>query len=283
MDYSVKGELSVVNKITEGGMNIDVLALLKAFWRNILVILLVALICGAGAFAYTYFCIAPSYEATVTCYISTTSSYSIGGTSVSFSSGDLYLSQALTGPYFEILNSRTTLEEVIEEAGLTYDNGRPYSPDTLRGMIRTEASEDAGGIFRVTARSANAALSEKIANTIAKVLPDRVAEIIDGSTIRIVDYAIIPAARSSPSNTGNAAKGAFAGVILSCLVIFLLQLKNAGSDAPITSADDLRVLFPDIQILAVIPDMRRREKNGDRNVYSSAYNAGYYKSSHKGA
>lgn len=272
----------MIKKVTEGGLDIDIAALLRAFWRNALVILLAALICGAGAFAYTFFYIEPSYDATITCYISN-SSYSIGSTSFSISTSDLYVSQMLTGTYLEILNSRTTLEEVIEEAGLTYDNGQPYSPDNLRMMIKTEASQDAGGIFRVTVRSSNAALSEKIANTIAKVLPDRVTEIIDGSTIRIVDYAIIPAARSSPSNAMNSAIGAFAGIVLSCLVIFLLTLKNAGSDAPITSSDDLRVLFPDIQILAVIPDMRRREKNGDRNVYSSAYNAGYYKSSHKGA
>ena len=111
-----------------------------------------------------------------------------------------------------------------------------------------------------------------IANTIAKILPDRISEIVDGSSVRIVDYAIIPSHRSSPSMVKNTAMGILAGGFLAAAWVVVRFLLNDKSKMMIQSADDLRAAYPDMMVLAMIPDMRVSDK---KNGYYSNY---YYSS-----
>lgn len=252
-----------MTKNKDGEIEIDLLQLFRALWRNALVLILVALILGGAAFAGTYMFISPKYEATAKLYVNN-STVSIGSASVSISSGELTAAQTLVKTYIEILKSRTTLNEVIDESGVA------YTVEELTKMIN--ASEIAGtGIFGVTVESESPTEAELIANTVAKVLPDRIADIVEGSSVRIVDYAIVPAHRASPSYTKNTAIGALAGFVLVAGIICLREILNAQEDVIISSSDDLTELYPDIPVLAVIPDMRSASKKGYYSAYSSYY------------
>ena len=108
------------------------------------------------------------------------SSFSFGSTSFSISSSELSASNSLVNTYIYILKSRTTLEDVISKAGL------PYTYEELSKMITTNAVSGTAA-FDVTVRSLSPTEAEHIANTIAQVLPERIAEIVDGfaSTMRL--------------------------------------------------------------------------------------------------
>ena len=125
------------------------------------------------------------------------------------------------------------------------------------------------GAFEVTVTSNNPAEAELIANTIAQILPDRISEIVDGSSVRIVDYAVIPSHRAGPSMVKNTAVGILAGGFLAAAVVILRFLLDDRSKVMIKSADELREMYPDIQVLAMIPDMRVSEKKS--GYYSSYY------------
>lgn len=237
---------------------IDLLELAQVLWKNILAIALVAMIVGAAAFGYTVACITPTYQATVSLYVNK-SSVSIGSGSFS---AQLSSSGELVPTYLYILKSRTTLEDVIQEAGVN------YSSSQLRGMI-SSAGVSGTGAFEVTVTSANPAEAELIANTIAKVLPDRISEIVDGSAVRIVDYAIIPAHRSSPNIGKNTMMGILAGAAVSAGLVILRSMLDDRRKVMIQSADELRDMYPDTRVLAVIPDMRLSEKK--YGYYSSYY------------
>ena len=88
-------------------------------------------------------------------------------------------------------------------------------------------------------------------NTIARILPDKIADIVVGSDVRIVDYAVVPSHRFSPSYTKNTAIGAILGIVLSGAVIIGVYLL----DENIRSEEYLTQTYPDIPLLAVIPDM----------------------------
>ena len=240
--------------------SIDLLALIKALWKNILIIALVAVIFGSAAFGYTAFMVEPQYQATASLYVNN-SSFSLGATSFSITSADLSASNSLVSVYLYILKSRTTMEDVIKEAGLS------YTPDELSKMVSAKGVTSTGA-FEVTVTSANPSEVELIANTIAKILPDRISEIVDGSSVRIVDYAIIPSHRSGPSMVKNTAIGILAGGFLAAAVVVLRFLLDDKSKMMINSADELREMYPDIQVLAMIPDMRVSEK---KNGYYSSY------------
>ncbi len=242
-------------------IEIDLLALVKVLWSRALVLVLTALITGAATFAVTAFLIKPKYEATAAMYVNN-SSFSFGSTSFSISSSELTASNSLVATYIFILESRTTLEDVIAAADL------PYSYEQLSKMITTEAVTGTAA-FNVTVESESPVEAELIANTIAKLLPDRIAEIVDGSSVRIVDYAIVPAHRSSPSFVKNTALGVLMGLFLSAAVVTVQYIVNEQTNDVITSADDLKALYPDIPVLALIPDMRLSEKKG--YYYSSYY------------
>ena len=239
---------------------IDLLELAKALWKNILAIALVAVLFGSAAFGCTAFLIEPKYQATASLYVNN-SSFSLGNTSFSISNAELSASNSLVSVYIYILNSRTTMEDVIKEADLT------YTPEELSEMVSAKGINSTGA-FEVTVTSTSPSEAELIANTIAKLLPDRIAEIVDGSSVRIVDYAIIPSPRSGPSMVKNTAIGILAGGFLAGAVVTIRFLMDDKSKLMIKSADELREMYPDIPVLAMIPDMRVSEK---KNGYYSSY------------
>lgn len=245
---------------------IDLLELAKAIWKNILIIALVAALVGSAAFAYTAFMVSPQYQAKASLYVNN-SSFSLGSTSFSISNAELSASNSLVSVYIYILNSRTTMEDVIKEANLS------YTPEELTKMVEAKGINSTGA-FEVTVTSTDPAEAELIANTIARLLPDRIAEIVDGSSVRIVDYAIIPSHRSGPSMVKNTAIGVLAGAFLSIAVVVLRFLLDDRSKAMIQSVDELRAIYPDIMVLAMIPDMRMSDKK-------NGYYSNYYEQSEK--
>ena len=46
---------------------------------------------------------------------------------------------------------------------------------------------------------------------------------------------------------------------------------HSGEDVMIHSSDDLEELFPDVPVLAIVPDMRNTTKKGYYSAYSDYY------------
>ena len=181
---------------------------------------------------------------------------SLGGTSFSISSGELTAAKSLLDIYVIILGSRTTMEAVIEEADL------PYTYEQLSEMV-TAGSVNDTEVFEIVATSPNPEEAKLIVNTITDILPDRIADIVDGSSVRIVDSAVTPTAKSSPSNTRNALIGALLGAVISCGVIVVIDLLN-------NTIRDEQYLTDryELPILASVPDMYRNGTSSYGDYYS---------------
>lgn len=246
---------------TDQEYEIDLLELCRALWKNALAIALAAVIVGAAVFGVTAFFITPTYEATASMYINNNNSLNFGSTSFEISAGELTTSNSLVPAYIYVLQSRTTMEDVIAEANLS------YTTEELGKMITAKAVDKVAA-FEVTVTSESPSEAEMIANTIAKLLPERFAEVMDGSAVRVVDYAIIPSHRASPSILKNTVIGCLVGVFLCAAIVILRSLMDDRSKVMIQSADEIRAMYPDLRVLAVIPDMRVSEK---KNGYYSSY------------
>ena len=244
---------------TNETMEIDLRELFGVLLHRAWAIILAALILGAAAFGYTYFMIDPLYQASALMYVNN-SDISVGATSFSISNADLTAAQKLVDTYVVILKSRTALNEVIREAELD------YTYEELEKMI-TASAVNSTEIFKVVVTSTSAAEAEHIANTIADVLPDKIADIVAGSDVRIVDYAVVPAHRSSPSYTRNTAIGVLLGAVLCAAVVILGHL----FDENIRSEDYLTHTYPEIPLLSVIPDMNQtKQKSGGYYGYGNS-------------
>ena len=248
-----------MTKETESTEEIDLIELFGALLRRWWVIVLAILIAGSAAFGYTYFVVDPLYKASTLLYVNN-SDISVGSTSFSISNADLTAAQKLVDTYVVILKSRTVLNEVIEEAELD------YSYSELKEMISASAVNSTE-VFEIVVTSKSPSEAERIANTIANILPDKIADIVVGSDVRIVDYAVIPSHRSSPSYTKNTAIGMLVGAVLSAVIVILAYV----FDENIRSEDYLTQTYPDIPLLSVIPDMSvSRQRSGGYYGYRSS-------------
>ena len=234
---------------------IDLIELAGVLLRRWWIIVLSALVIGAAAFGYTRFFIDPLYQASTLMYVNN-SDISLGATSFTISNADLTAAQKLGNTYLVILKSRTALNEVIEEAELD------YSYEQLKKMISANAVNSTE-VFEIVVTSTSPAEAELIANTIAEVLPDKISAIVNGSDVRIVDYAVVPSHRYSPSYTRNTAIGLLIGLVVSAAVLILMHML----DENIRTEDYLTTEYPDIPLLAVIPDMMVSRQHGSNYYY----------------
>lgn len=226
----------------EEELEIDLLRLVKALWRRAWALLIAALI-GAGAFlGGTLLFVTPTYKASVLMYVNS-SDISVGGTRVSISQGELSAAKSLIETYAVILKTRTTLNDVIEQSGV------PYSYEQLSGMI-SAASVNNTEVFQIDVETPNAAEAMNIANTIAQVLPEKIASIVEGTSARIVDMAVQPTKRAGPDYKKNATIGAVLGFFLSAGIIIVLDLM----DDKVHDTDYITQTY-DLPVLAVIPDL----------------------------
>lgn len=240
---------------------IDLAKLGKALWRRLWLILLTAVIIGAAAFSISAFFITPIYEAEALMYVNN-ASISVGGTSVSISSGQLVAAQHLVDTYIVILKSRKTLDAVIDDTGLNYSAGQ------LKRMI-SAAQVNNTEIFTVRVRNANRETAARIANSIARILPDKISDVVDGSSVRIVDYAVVPTEKVSPNITKNTAVGFIVGLLAACICIVISALL----DTKIHDEEYLTQTY-NLPVLAIIPNLFRTDEKS--KYYKSYRSYGYY-------
>ena len=236
-------------------MEIDLLKLARALWRRAWAIMLAAVIFGGAALTYTAIFVTPLYKAEALMYVNS-SNISVGGAKVSISQGELTAAQSLIKTYAVILSTRTTLNDVIEQSGVS------YTYEQLKGMISAQ-SVNSTEVFSITVTSPSPREAEMLANTIARILPEKISAIVEGSSARIVDYAVEPAKKASPSLSKNALIGAMLGFVLACGIVVIMEL----TDEQIHDSDYLIQTY-DIPVLAVIPDLLSATSTND--YYQSA-------------
>lgn len=190
--------------------------------------------------AYTNLFITPTYRANVTVYVNN----SINSGNVEYvTSGDLSVSQKLVSTYVNIIKSDTVLQKVSDEKDL------PYTASQLRGMI-TASQVGSTEIFEVYVTNPDPKMAATIANAIAEVAPNEIANFVEGSSTKIIDYAKIPTSHYSPNYAKNALIGFIAGLVIAIVYLTIKYLL----DVHINDAEDLDRMF-EYPVLGQIPDI----------------------------
>jgi len=257
------------NKIQKSEeMEVDTGRVIRTVLDRIWLVALITVLCAAVAFAATFFLITPQYQSSAMFYVNN-NALSVGDASFSISSGDLSTSRNLVDSYIVILNTRETLLDVIDyaEVNISYKD--------LKEMITAEAVNETE-IFEVAVTSPSPQEAERIANAIANILPKRIGTIIDGTSAKVVDTAVVPSIPSSPSYPQNVLIGAMLGFALTVTVIVLREI----FDITIRTEDDVEQCCKH-PILASVPDMTAPSKGS--SYYSSENNKRHSKRKKGGA
>ncbi len=238
---------------------IDTRRIFKMLWSRLWLIILAGIVSAAIAMTYTVFMITPKYSASIMLYVNN-KSVSVGGTSIKLESSDLVVARNLIQTYITILKNRTTLTQLIEETGID------YTYYELMGMISAYAIDETE-VFRITVTATDPYDAAEIANGIGDVLPLRVSEIVDGSSVRIVDKAVVSHNKISPNVTKNTTFGFVFGAFAVAAILIVVSI----IDDTIHDEDDIILLY-DIPILSKIPELLN-----DSSAKSSYYKNSYYK------
>lgn len=234
---------------------LDLRRFVNSLLRNLWKIAVVTLLSGVLALVGSLMFITPMYQASATFYVN--NSVSLGDASLSISSGDISTSKSLVSSYLVILRTRGTLLEVIDYA----ESDRTYSE--LLSMISASGINNTE-FFRINVVSEDPKEAEHLANAISYVIPRRISMIIEGSSAKVVDYAITPSTPYNANYSKNTAIGFLLGAIISIATIILIDILNV----TIKDEDDVQNCchYP---VLALVPDMSVSSRRG--------YYRGYYR------
>lgn len=180
--------------------------LLRRKW----VILGVSLIGAVFFYAYSALFITPMYCATVSFYISNTANADVQ----MLTNSDVSASENLVDTYVYILSSNTVLDAVAAKSGIDEDGS------TLREMVTVSPI---GGtvLCKVEVLSPEPQRSVDAASAIARYAPAEVANIVEGSSVKVVEHAELPDAPAAPRLLRNAVTGLLLGFLLSVCVVLL--------------------------------------------------------------
>lgn len=230
-------------------IEIDFQSIVGAVWKKNWIISLVSVLCATLSLLASLFLISPKYQSAAMFYVNN-NSFSVGETALNITSSDITASKNLVNSYIVILKSRTCLIDVIDYASVN----RTY--EELAEMITAESVDDTE-IFEVIVESTNPQEAEKIANAIAYILPKRISSIIEGTSAKIVDSAVVASKPSSPSYVKNTLLGFVLGIIMSVGVVAFREL----FDITIRSEEDITRISKH-PVLAAVPDMLSPSKGG---------------------
>lgn len=255
-----------INNRQEVESEIDLQEMLFSYLHHWWVIVMCVVAFVGMALAYTHLFVTPIYRAKVTIYVNN----SLNSANTEYiASGDLTVSQKLVSTYVNIIKSNTVLQKVSEEKNL------PYSAGQLRGMISASQVESTE-IFNVYVSNPDPVMAAEIANAIAEVAPDEIANFVTGSSTKIIDYARVPGAPSSPNYTRNAIMGFLGGFLLAIAYLTVRYLL----DVHINDAEDLDRMF-EYPVLGQIPDIMqvRSRTRGAYAKYAEEADSGNKKKS----
>lgn len=217
-------------------VEIDLIELLSYFKSKIIFIILAFTIGAVAAGVYTKYMIPKKYTATSTMYMVSASTNSVVDIS------DLNIGSALSSDYIQIMQTRPIVEGVIEKLNLDYSYNQVLSMMSLSVVNDTRIVK-----IRVTSTKPQEAMD--IANELAEKTKDQIPVLMDAPEPNIVEKAVLPTTKSSPSMTKNVVIGA---MLLTMLVLGILTFLFITDDT-LKTADDVEKTFGIIP-LSVIPE-----------------------------
>lgn len=240
---------------------IDLLPLVLALLRRWWLIAFCGLVMGGVAYVYTDNFITPMYRASVSIYVNNVSESVTSSSEYYISSSNLATSQRLVTTYVNIITSNRVLSKVVEQSGLD------LTVTKVRGMMSASAVDDTE-MFNIYVTSSDPQLAAQVANAVAAVAPDEIADILEGSSTKIIDYAEVPTSRYSPSYRTNTFYGFLVGAVLAAAYVILITLL----DKRIKSEEDLEQRF-ELPVLGVIPSFDTGHKKNGKYGYAYASKA----------
>lgn len=219
--FSLKEILSVVRK-----------NLAKVITLTILFVIL--------SYIFSEFVLVPKYTASVSMIINNKEE-----NVDKLSESEINVNKKLVTTYSDILKTRGVVNQVISTLELNTDY------EKLKDKMSVE-SENNNEIFTLKIEDTNPERAADTANQTANVFKDAIKKIMNLNNVQILDEAIVPQEKSSPSTILNMVIAGALTFVTSLLFFVLREFL----DTSFKDAEDVTTLF-DIPVLGLIPDRKK--------------------------
>ncbi len=163
---------------------------------------------------------------------------------------DVNAAKELVLTYSNIITSKTILTNAAKKIGVDL----PY--DVLARMVSTE-SKDETEIISVYVVDTDPQLAYDYAQTIAKIAPVYIAEIVEGSSMKIIDLPEYSDKRYKPSYL----RYAIIGFLIGALLVVAFVIIRFFIDDTVKNEGDVEKKFA-LPVLGVIPDVNSASSKG---------------------
>ena len=222
-------------------IEIDVLQLVKVLWKRKFVIVLVALLAGITAFAYSSFVIKPQYTSTTRIYVVNRNQADKPG----LTNQDLQAGAYLVKDYREIILSQDVLEKVVADQSLTID------AKTLGKKVSVTVPADTR-IVSISVRDGKPEEASRIANALREVAAQKIISVTRVSDVTTLEEARPATSPSSPNIRRNTMMATIAGVGIVIVIVLLVELLDDRVKRP----EDIEEVMH-ISLLGVIPNLEK--------------------------
>ena len=222
-------------------IEIDVLQLVKVLWKRKFVIVLVALLAGITAFAYSSFVIKPQYTSTTRIYVVNRNQADKPG----LTNQDLQAGAYLVKDYREIILSQDVLEKVVADQSLTID------AKTLGKKVSVTVPADTR-IVSISVRDGKPEEASRIANALREVAAQKIISVTRVSDVTTLEEARPATSPSSPNIRRNTMMATIAGVGIVIVVVLLVELLDDRVKRP----EDIEEVMH-LSLLGVIPNLEK--------------------------
>lgn len=193
-------------------VEIDLFEVWGIIKRNILAIILAAVICAGAAGVYSFFIATPQYQSTAKLYV-------LGSSTSITSLADVQLGSSLTNDYRELITGRPVVMEVKRNLRLE------YTYKEMLEIIAVDTPQDTR-IVKISVTTDDPEKSKMIANELAMVSKREISHIMDTDPPSLAERAVAERNAVKPEKAKNIMLGFIAGLVVSVLFFVITALKN---------------------------------------------------------
>lgn len=219
-------------------IEIDVFQLFKTLWKRKLMILIVALVTGTGAFAYSTFIVKPEYTSTTRIYVVNRNQ----GDKPGLTNQDLQAGTYLVKDYREIILSQDALEKVATNLKLD------MPAKTLASKVQVAVPADTR-IVSISVKDKQPEEASRIANSLREVAAEKIVAVTRVSDVTTLEEARPATTPSSPNVRRNSLFGFLGGAVVTVIAVLLIELLDTRVKRPEDVEDVLKIL-----LLGLVPD-----------------------------
>lgn len=219
-------------------IEIDVFQLFKTLWKRKLMILIVALVTGTGAFAYSTFIVKPEYTSTTRIYVANRNQ----GDKPGLTNQDLQAGTYLVKDYREIILSQDVLEKVATNLKLD------MPAKTLASKVQAAVPADTR-IVSISVKDKQPEEASRIANSLREVAAEKIVAVTRVSDVTTLEEARPATTPSSPNVRRNSLFGFLGGAVVTVIAVLLIELPDTRVKRPEDVEDVLK-----IPLLGLVPD-----------------------------